>query len=97
MLTRAVCDEDRCSEVEHGHSYFFKHGEPGKYAKTIFTGPTFHDDDKTHATIETVLEVARSRKSWPPEGLDMDELRKLIAAEVARREVERKQERGMSR
>lgn len=64
MVTRAVCDADHCNEnIEHGHSYWLERGGPGKYAKTIFTGPTFRDTLEVDATLAVLTNLARARSA----------------------------------
>lgn len=84
LLTRAVCDRDHCNEnIEHGHSYFWEHGEPGHYGSTTFTGPTFRDTVEVRATLEVIAGLARSNKG---QAIDLDQARGLIAAAVLEHE-----------
>lgn len=81
LITRAVCDADHCNErIEHGHSFWLERGGTGKYAKTVFTGPTFRSSPEVGATLAVLTDLARSNKG---QAIDLDEARGLIAAAVA--------------
>lgn len=95
----AVCDVNHCDgEIEHGHAYHTVFLGAGSYPKERFWGPTFRDDIETHAILRAVTSTAQSRRAWPPEGMDIDQLRTLIEEEkhliVAERILAERQRRA---